>query len=59
MTFVSAHRSVSAYAEAIADAGLLIERLREPPVPEHAMTRPPRSRWTRVSGFLHLRALRP
>jgi SAM-dependent methyltransferase len=59
MTFVSAHRSVSAYAEALADAGLLIERLREPPVPEHAMTRPRNSRWARVPLFLHLRALKP
>jgi hypothetical protein len=59
MTFVSAHRPVSAYAEALADSGLLIERLREPPVPEHAMTRPPNSRWARVPLFLHLRALKP
>lgn len=59
MTFVSAHRPVSAYTEALAHAGLLIERLREPPVPEHAMTRPPHSRWTRVPMFLHLRALKP
>ena len=59
MTFVSAHRPVSAYAEALADSGLLIERLREPPVPEHAMTRPPNSRWARVPPFLHLRALKP
>ncbi len=59
MTFVSAHRPVSAYAEALADSGLLIERLREPPVPEHAMTRPSNSRWARVPLFLHLRALKP
>lgn len=59
MTFVSAHRPVSAYAEALADSGLLIERLREPPVPEHAMTRPPNRRWARVPLFLHLRALKP
>jgi SAM-dependent methyltransferase len=59
MTFVSAHRSMSAYAEALAEAGFLIERLREPPVPEHAMTRPANSRWARVPLFLHLRALKP
>jgi SAM-dependent methyltransferase len=59
MTFVSAHRPVSAYAQALADSGLLIERLREPPVPKHAMTRPPSSRWSRVPLFLHLRALKP
>jgi SAM-dependent methyltransferase len=59
MTFVSAHRPVSAYAEALADSGLLIEHLREPPVPEHAITRPPNSRWARVPLFLHLRALKP
>ena len=59
MTFVSAHRPLSAYTEALADSGLLIERLREPPVPEHAMTTPPNSRWGRVPLFLHLRALKP
>jgi SAM-dependent methyltransferase len=58
MTFVSAHRPMSAYAEALADAGFLIEHLLEPSVPEHAMTRP-NSRWARVPLFLHLRALKP
>jgi SAM-dependent methyltransferase len=58
MTFVSAHRPVSAYANALAEAGLLIERLAEPPVPEHAMTRPPNSRWRRVPPSLHLRAVK-
>jgi hypothetical protein len=58
MTFVSAHRPLSTYIDALTAAGFLIERLSEPPVPEHATTRLPRSRWTRVPLFLHLRAVK-
>jgi len=35
MDFVSAHRPLQAYTEALAEAGFLIERLREPAPPEH------------------------
>ena len=59
MTFVSAHRPLHAYTDAISDAGLLIERLREPAAPEHAITRARSRRWQRLPMFLHLRALKP
>jgi len=58
ITFVSAHRPLQAYTEAIAGAGLVIERLREPAVPEHAIARPRARRWQRLPLFLHLRALK-
>jgi SAM-dependent methyltransferase len=59
MTFVSAHRPLDAYTDAITEAGLLIERLNEPAAPEHAITRPQSRRWQRVPLFLHVRAVRP
>ncbi len=55
MTFTSEHRPLQAYADACAEAGLLIERIAE--VPD--ATGPPGSRWQRVPLFLHLRALKP
>jgi SAM-dependent methyltransferase len=57
--FVSEHRSLDAYCEAIAGAGLLIERLREPALPEHGVTRPHSRRWQRLPLFLHVRARKP
>ena len=59
MTFTSAHRPLEAYVEALAGAGLLIERLREPGVPEAAIGQPATRRWQRLPLFLHLRALKP
>jgi SAM-dependent methyltransferase len=59
MTFVSAHRPLSAYAEALHDAGSLIERMKEPAFPERAIAAPRQRRWQRVPLFLHLRALKP
>lgn len=59
MQFVSAHRPLEAYTEALADAGFLIERLREPAVPEAAVRRPRARRWQRLPLFLHVRALKP
>jgi len=59
MTFVSAHRPLQAYTEAINGAGLLIDRLREVSPPERAVTRPSSRRWQRLPLFLHLRALKP
>jgi SAM-dependent methyltransferase len=59
VTLVSAHRPLAAYADALARAGLLIEALREPSVPEAAISVPRQRRWTRVPLFLHLRALKP
>lgn len=58
MTFVSVHRPLSMYTETLADAGFLIEQLREPAVPEYAVTSPSASRWCRVPLFLHLRAMK-
>jgi SAM-dependent methyltransferase len=59
MTFVSAHRPLQAYVRSLADAGLLVEELRETPVPERAFTGAHGARWTRIPNFLHLRALKP
>ena len=57
VTFASAHRPLQAYTDALADAGLLIERVREPAVPEPVRT--PRSRrWQRLPLFLHVRAVK-
>jgi SAM-dependent methyltransferase len=58
ITFVSEHRPFQAYTEALAHAGLLIERLREPPVPEAAVTTPRNRRWQRLPLFLHMRAVK-
>lgn len=58
LTIVSAHRPLQAYTEALADSGLLIERLREPAVPEHAIANARNRRWQRLPLFLHLRALK-
>jgi SAM-dependent methyltransferase len=58
ITFVSAHRPLEAYTDTITDAGLVIERLREPAVPEEAIARERSRRWQRLPLFLHLRALK-
>jgi SAM-dependent methyltransferase len=55
----SAHRPIERYAEALADAGLLIDRLREPRLPESAFRNDRAARWTRIPLFLHLRAVKP
>jgi SAM-dependent methyltransferase len=56
MTFVSERRPIQAYVDAIADAGLLVERLRETEVPESGIVRPRSRRWQRLPIFLHIRA---
>jgi SAM-dependent methyltransferase len=55
----SVHRPIQAYTDALADGGLLIERLREVALPEHADTKPHGPRWRRIPLFLHLRAVKP
>jgi hypothetical protein len=59
LTFVSAHRPIEAYVDAIAGAGLLIERLREPKLPDGAYVGGHSARWQRIPLFLHLRAVKP
>jgi SAM-dependent methyltransferase len=58
LTIVSAHRPLQAYTDALSGAGLLIERLREPALPEHGITEPRQRRWQRLPLFLHLRAVK-
>ncbi len=55
MTFHAEHRPLARYVDALAAAGLLVERLRELPDLGDA----PGSRWRRVPLFLHLRAVKP
>jgi SAM-dependent methyltransferase len=58
MAFASAHRPLQDYVAALAAAGFLIERLREPEIPEAAITAESQRRWQRVPLFLHIRAVR-
>lgn len=59
MTFVGEHRPLEHYTTALADAGLLIERLAEPAIPAAALRTPRSRRWQRIPLFLHLRAVLP
>jgi SAM-dependent methyltransferase len=59
MTFHSQHRPLEAYFLALEAAGLLVEALREPRIPEHAITSEASRRWQRLPLFLHIRAYRP
>jgi SAM-dependent methyltransferase len=59
MTFVSERRPIEAYVNALADASLAIECLRETGVPESGIVRPRSRRWQRIPLFLHIRALKP
>ena len=59
MSFFSDHRSLEAYFEALAEAGFVVERLREPSVPDEAALAPRQRRWQRVPLFLHVMAVRP
>jgi len=59
ITFVSEHRPIEAYVNALADAELLVERLSETDVPDSAIVRPRSRRWQRIPLFLHIRALKP
>ena len=49
MTFESQHRPISAYVDALATAGFVVDALREPVTASH-------DSWSRVPLFLHLRA---
>jgi SAM-dependent methyltransferase len=60
ITFTGWRYSLEEYTSALEDAGLLIERLREPPAPPAAVgARPGYERWQRLPNFLHLRAVKP
>ncbi len=59
MSFRSQHRPLEAYFVALEKAGLLVEALREPGLPEDTIVSEAQRRWQRLPLFLHLRALRP
>ncbi len=59
MRFVSRHRPLHAYTDALAANGLVIDRLREPALPDSAFTGEHSPRWQRIPIFLHLRAWKP
>jgi SAM-dependent methyltransferase len=52
MTFHSEHRPLRDYSDALAEAGFLIERIREVGDPD------PEDKWHRIPLFLHLRAVK-
>ena len=58
MTFVSKHRPLQSYSDALAQAGFLIESIREPGVPDTVHQKRAR-RWQRIPLFLHCRAVKP
>jgi hypothetical protein len=59
-TFHDAHRPLSAYFEAMSDAGLHTEELHEPvPGLELLDVQPQAERWTRTPCFLHVLARKP
>jgi SAM-dependent methyltransferase len=53
MTYHGIHRPLQTYTEALADAGLVIERLREQTSDD------PENKWYRIPLFLHIVASRP
>jgi len=60
LTFHSEHRPVEAYSRALQAAGLLIEAIREPRVPDRLVANDPgQRRWQRLPLFLHIRAVKP
>jgi hypothetical protein len=58
MTFHGQHRPLQHYFSALEDAGFLIEALREPKIPDHAVVSEGGRRWQRIPLFLHLRCRR-
>lgn len=59
MRFVSRHLPLETYTELLSANGLLIERLREPALPEAGFNGEHGERWRRIPLFLHLRAVKP
>ena len=59
MTFGGWAYPLEAYGRAFEDAGLLVEALREPAVPDKALERDPaEGRWKRMPAFLFIRAIK-
>ncbi|MEA2348017.1 MAG: hypothetical protein QOG62_1804 [Thermoleophilaceae bacterium] len=59
LTLHETHRPLSAYTEALAERGFVIERLVEPrPTYEHLSAHPEAARWLQRPAFLHFRAHR-
>ena len=60
MRFTGFTHPMEEYARALEEAGLLIERLREPRQRDEAVAKDPSERrWQRVPNFLFIRALKP
>lgn len=59
MRFVSRHVPLETYVAELAASGLLVERLREPKLPESGFNDATGERWRRIPLFLHLRAVKP
>jgi SAM-dependent methyltransferase len=59
MTLHSRHWPLESYFLALEEGGLLVEALREPKIPDHAIVLQRSRRWQRLPLFLHLRARRP
>lgn len=59
LTLVSIHRPLERYVEAIAAAGLFVERLREVAAPDEAVVHERTRRRQRIPLFLHLVAVKP
>jgi ubiquinone/menaquinone biosynthesis C-methylase UbiE len=53
MTFHTEHRPLQVYVDALADAGFVIQRIREVTEPNRA------DKWNRIPLFMHLLAIRP
>jgi SAM-dependent methyltransferase len=59
MRFVSRHAPIERYIDELAVNGLLVERLREPKLPEQGVVGRHSPRWRRIPLFLHVRAVKP
>jgi SAM-dependent methyltransferase len=58
MTFHSRHRSLENYFSTLEESGFVVEALREPELPDHAVVSEGSLRWQRIPLFLHWRARR-
>ena len=59
MVFAGWAHSFESYVLALEEAGFLVERVREPRVPERYLEKDPaEGRWLRIPNFLHVRAVK-